>query len=99
LGVSEYSWVAAEVFEVKSLTVSLSDEVYERAERRARERGVTLPNEVAAFVIQYGDGSPAPAVNGESAVGRLFAALDAGRNVVSVGILARDDLYDRPVLH
>jgi hypothetical protein len=84
---------------VKSLTVAISDEVFERAERRAHERGVTLPDEVADFVVRYGEALPATIANGEATAARLCAALDAGRNVDSVSPLSRDALYDRPVLH
>lgn len=89
---------------MKSLTVQLPDDVYERAERRAAERGAVLPKEVADFVKRYGqDEGTAGVVNGEGIASaelrRLFAALDAARNVTSVGLLARGELYDRPILH
>jgi hypothetical protein len=89
---------------VKDLVVHLPDDVYERAERRAGERGATLSSEVADFVKIYGEGAAAPsASNGAAgpgqALGGLFAALDAGRNDVTVGVLTRNELYDRPILH
>ena len=89
---------------MKSLTVRLPDDVLERAERRAAERGATLPNEIADFVVHYGEGTAAvPVAKGEAVnsadLGRLLAALAAGRNDVSVRPLSRDGLYDRPILH
>ena len=87
---------------MKTLTVMLPDEIYDRAERRAAERGASLPGEVADLVKQYTE-EHQQSVNGQDKttadLGRLFAALDAGRNVVPVGSLSRNDLYDRPVLH
>ena len=89
---------------MKSLTIHLPDEVIERAERCAAQRGAELSNEVAEFVMHYAEQTAAePSGNGQKATdadrARLFAALDAGRNVIPVGALTRNELYDRRVLH
>lgn len=89
---------------MKTVTVQLPDEVYERAERRAAERGVSLPDEIAAYLRHFSEGAaPRLAANGDDersvTVRQLFAALDAGRNVRSVSPVMRDEFYDRPILH
>ena len=89
---------------MKSLTVQLPDDVVERAERCAAQRGAELTDEVADFVRHYGEPSAtATTGNGKKATAadrcRLFAALDAGRNMIAVGALSPHELYDRRVLH
>lgn len=89
---------------MKSLTVQLADDLYERAESCAALRGASLPKEVADFLKRYVEGTPpAPAAKTADVtppdLGRLLAALDAGHNVATVGALQRAELYDRPALH
>jgi hypothetical protein len=87
---------------MKTLTVHLPEEILARAEHKAAQRGARLSAEVTEFIRRYGDGAEvgkgAPATF-TADVGRLFAALDAARNVAPVGRLCRDDFYDRRILH
>ncbi|MBC8117914.1 MAG: hypothetical protein H7062_26280 [Candidatus Saccharimonas sp.] len=90
---------------MKTLTITLPDEIYEAAEQAAGQRGETLHSEILAWVAQscrteesngtLGNGSVATEAN----LSELFAALDRARNVTPVGKLQREELYDRRVLH
>ena len=80
---------------MKTLTVELSEEVYERAERRATSQGATLDQKVVHLVREYGDA--ADATRAADLTG-LFAALDKARNETPIGSLRREQLYDRDVL-
>ena len=82
---------------MKTLTVELSEDVYERAERRATSQGATLPQQVTHLVREYGEHTDATAGQAADLVG-LFAALDKARNVTPIGSLRREQLYDRDVL-
>ena len=87
---------------MKTLTIELPDDVYERAERRAAEIGTTLSREVTETVTRLGTntsaGIGATASTTEppnaAAIARLLAASDKARNTESVGGLKRDELYD-----
>lgn len=98
---------------MKTLSVAIPDEVYERAERRAIAHGARLPDKVAEFVRRYGAEDAAArlttkanqrpreasdATQSETALAKLFRALDQSRNERSVGRLNRNELYDRAVL-
>lgn len=50
---------------MKPLTVHLPDDVYERAERRAAGRGVSLPGEVVEMVKSYSEGIATPPSPGQ----------------------------------
>jgi hypothetical protein len=80
---------------MKTLTVELSEDVYERAERRATSQGATLSQQVVHLVREYGAQTDT-AQNGD--VAALFATLDRARNVTPIGSLRREQLYDRDVL-
>ena len=83
---------------MKTLTVELSEDVYERAERRATSLGATLGQQVVHLVREYGELNDV-AVAGQAAdLAGLFAALDKARNVTPIGSLRREQLYDRDVL-
>ena len=88
---------------MKTLTIELPDEVYDRAERRAASLGTSLGKEVVELLGHFAavpNSEPTPSVEIVRAeVARLLAALDKARNVNSVGPLKRDELYDRNVLH
>src|SRR5437762_576086 len=49
---------------MKPLTVHLPDDVYERAERRAVDRGGTLPAEAAELIKRYSEGNGEGVANG-----------------------------------
>ena len=89
---------------MKTLTITLPDEIYEAAEQAAGQRGETLHSEIVTWVAQscrsgesngtHGNGSVATEAN----LSELFAALDRACNVTPVGKLQREELYDRRVL-
>lgn len=80
---------------VKTLTLELSDDVYERAERHAERQGATLRGKIVELITRYSAATESVASRDIRA---LFAALDKGRNVKSAAPLNRDELYDRAVL-
>ena len=81
---------------MRTLTVKIPDDVYERAERRAAELGASL-DEYVVELVSHSNGRAEAGPRRDSAA--LFAALDKGRNRIPVGRLNRDELYDRAVLH
>lgn len=88
---------------MKTLTITLPDEIYEAAEQAAGRRGGTLRSEIVTWISQscrteesngtHGNGSVATEIN----LTDLFAALDRARNVMPVGKLLREELYGRRV--
>jgi hypothetical protein len=80
---------------MKTLTVKLPDDVYERAERRAAECGEALSDYVVGLV-KHSNEQVLPEPRPDP--GALLAALDRGCNRTPVGPLNRDELYDRQVL-
>jgi plasmid stability protein len=80
---------------MRTLTVKLPDDVYERVERRAAERGTSLTDYVIEL-MKHSNGQPVAEARPDPAA--LLAALDKGRNRTAVGRLNRDELYDRAVL-
>ena len=80
---------------MKSLTVAIRDDLYERAQRRAAARGTSLADFVVELVEHSEAGAPAEVTCDRAA---LLAALDKGRNHAPVGPMKRDELYDRDVL-
>ncbi len=83
---------------MKTLTVELSEDVYERAERRATTQGATLSQQIVDMVREYGEQTDATAAARSADLARLFATLDKARNVTPIGSLRREQLYDRAVL-
>ena len=79
---------------MKSLTVAIRDDLYERAQRRAAARGTSLADFVVELVEHSAEGAASEATGDRAA---LFAALDQGRNQAPVGPLNRNELYDRYV--
>ena len=82
---------------MKTLTVELSEDIYERAERRAAAHGTTLRQQATQLLRDFANSHADATISGGD-VSRLFAALDTARNVKPVGSLRRDELYDRDVL-
>ena len=83
---------------MKTLTVEISEDVYERAERRATSQGATLSQQVVHLVREYGRDNDATSAAPVANVAALFAALDTARNVTPIGSLRREQLHDRDVL-
>ena len=82
---------------MKTLTVELSEDVYERAERRATSCGATLGQQVVHLVREYGEHTDATVGGRAADLAGLFAALDKARNVTPIGALRREQLDDRDV--
>jgi hypothetical protein len=85
---------------MKTVTIELSDELFDRARRRAAERGASLQEQVVELVKEFsaeGNGQHALSPH-ETNLNRLFAALDKSRNAKPIGKLVRSELYDRDVL-
>jgi hypothetical protein len=80
---------------MKTLTVNIPEDVYQRAERRAEELGSTLTDYVVELVSHSSEQVVAEPRRDPAA---LLAALDKGHNRTPVGPLNRDELYDRAVL-
>ena len=76
-------------------TIDLPDEVLYLAKAVAVQRRTTLKELVIAGLQLVTKSESNPHA---SRTGRLFAALDKGRNTESVGPLNREEIYDRPVL-
>ena len=84
---------------MKTLSVELSEDVYERAERRAMSQGASLRQQVVHLVQEYGEHTNANAAAVQTAdLAGLFSAFDKARNVTPIGTLRREQLYDRDVL-
>jgi hypothetical protein len=77
----------------------LHEDIYERAEPLAAAHGTTLGQQTTQLLWEFADRqAEAAGTVSNSAVSRLFAALDKGRNVKPVGLLRRDELYNRDIL-
>ncbi len=70
---------------MKTLTVELSEDIYEQAERRAVAQGSTLSEQTTKLLREFatGQGESARTANGGD-VSRQFAALDEARNTHSI---------------
>lgn len=85
---------------MKTVMIELPDELFERAQRRAAERGASLQQQMVELVERFsasGNGEQ-PTSAHEVNVNRLFAALDKGRNTKPIARFARSEVYDRDVL-
>ena len=84
---------------MRTLTDELPEDIYERVERLATAHGTTLGQQTTQLLRDFADrqAEAAGTVSGGE-VSRLLAALDKGRNVKPVGLLRRDELYDRDIL-
>src|SRR5687768_12937842 len=74
---------------MKTLSIDVPDEVYQRAEARAAELGTTIVRELTEAVIRLGaNGSVEPGAEVSTPqtlnLAQLFAALDKARNTESV---------------
>jgi hypothetical protein len=77
---------------MKSLTIDLSDDVYERAQKRAAEQGASLPQEVAVLVERYGAANGASLEAARSRMTQLFASVKGFRMTPKI---AREELHER----
>lgn len=79
---------------MKTLSITLPDEIYDNVERQAVAVGVTLEEQVRAWVVKS-VGAKAEQASLESRSERLLKALDGANNSSPVGPLNREALYDR----
>lgn len=78
---------------MKTLTLELSDEVYERAERRSAELGRTLEQELAMHVESLGNGADEQAlIAARRRMQELFSTIKGFRLSPKI---PREELYER----
>lgn len=80
---------------MKEIVVRIDDDAYRRVEGIANARKISLSTLVEELVVSVtNDAQP-----DSDDINHLFAALDKGRNTEPIGLLRRQELHDRPVLH
>lgn len=89
---------------MKTLTISVADDVYQRASQRAAERDKSLPDVVHEFLTHWSatdahDATLTPEARRRAELEKLFAMMDArqAHESGSVGPLNREELYERGV--
>jgi hypothetical protein len=81
------------VLKMKTLTVQLPDEVYDLAEKRAAEKGVSLGQEVVNLVVRLGEQGDEKIVGAARVrMQELFRAVKGFRVTPKI---AREELYER----
>ena len=90
---------------MKTLTVSVPDDLYQNAELRAAKVGSTLTQQVVKWLADFvrRDAketieTPSEASPSSSNVFALLDCLDKAQNTQPIGQLRRDDLYDRNIV-
>jgi hypothetical protein len=80
-------------------TIDLPDEMLHRAKIIAAQRKTTLKDLVVSGLSYALDHPPeSDESSRRERAGRLIVALSKGRNTEPIGLLNRDELYDRPQL-
>jgi hypothetical protein len=79
---------------MKNITVSVNDEVYRRARRKAAERNTSVSRLVADYLQLLGKEEELRAERTKQ-MEELFAAQDRKRNKRGVGRLKREEIYGR----
>lgn len=78
---------------MKTLTVEIPDKVYERAERRAAELGVSLREEIAELIERFGgEEDEAVLADARSRMQEAFRTIKGFRGTPKI---PREELYDR----
>ena len=78
---------------MKTLTIELPDDVYERAQQRAAEMGTSLDQEVAELVARIGNGLDGARLTAARArMQELFRTVKGFRMTPKI---PREELYDR----
>ena len=81
---------------MKTLTLELPDEVYERAERRASDRGTSLGQEAVEWLAQFSGAADDQAVAAaRTRMQNLFQTVKGFRMTPK---LSREELYERDSL-
>ncbi|MEX0702207.1 MAG: hypothetical protein WD069_08935 [Planctomycetales bacterium] len=82
---------------MKTLIIELPDDLYDRAERRAAERGISLEEEVVGLVEQLGGEKNGDALTtARSRMQELFNSVHGFRLTFKI---PREELYDRGRVH
>lgn len=79
---------------MKNITVSVNDEVYRRARRKAAEHNTSLSRLVADY-LQALSRDDELRVERNKRLDELFATQDRGRKRKAVGRLKREEIYGR----
>ena len=75
---------------MRNITLSAADALIDRAREKARAQGVTLNDEFRKWLVSY-----VAAQNGEQAVARFRAVLQAMPQVDAGRVFSRDELNER----
>lgn len=90
---------------MKTLSVTISDDLYQNAEQHAAKQGATLTQQIVEWIKQFvhaeKSATPETRLETESVapdVERLLGCLDRARNIAPIGKLRREELYDRAIV-
>lgn len=90
---------------MKTLTVTIPDDLYRNAEQHAAKQGATLTQQIVEWIQQLArtekSATAETSAEGEcpnSDVEKLLGCLDRAKNVAPIGRLRREELYDRAVV-
>jgi hypothetical protein len=79
---------------MKNITVSVNDEIYRRARRKAAENNTSVSQLVAEYLRSLSKDDELRAERNKR-LEQLFSAQDKDRKRRRVGRVKRDDIYDR----
>ena len=90
---------------MKTLTVTIPDDLYKNAEHHAAKKGATLTQQIVEWIKQFAhsEKSATPEASAETEcsnpdVVRLLNCLDRAKNVTPIGRLRREEIYDRAIV-
>ncbi len=90
---------------MKTLTVTIPDDLYQNAEQHAKKQGATLTQQIVEWIKQFArtEKSATPEISAGAEcpnpdVARLLGCLDRAKNVAPIGRLRREELYDRAIV-
>jgi hypothetical protein len=90
---------------MKTLTVTIPDDLYRNAEQHAAKLGATLTQHIVEWIKQFAriekTTTPEMTTGAECSnpdVERLLSCLDRANNVTPIGRLRREDIYDRAIV-
>jgi thioredoxin-like negative regulator of GroEL len=89
---------------MKTVTVTIPDDLYQNAEQLAAKQGATLTQQIVEWIKQFVPTEKPAAramaladANSTPDVTRLLGCLDRANNVTPIGRLRREELYDRDI--
>ncbi len=90
---------------MKTLTVTIPDDLYKNAEQHAAKQGATLTQQIVEWIKQFARAekptTPETSARAECPnpdVERLLGCLDRAKNVTPIGRLRREEIYDRAIV-